>query len=110
MVGMTVGRFLFFFLWFRRHPGLPPFPSPPLSRFYCSADVGVTESAIVLTARSGRAALAYKAKKVGYNLTKLELDAVYTEFLNYADMKKEVLDEDIHEIMAISKKKIKAIA
>ena len=52
----------------------------------------------------------YKAKKVGYNLTKLELDAVYTEFLNYADMKKEVLDEDIHEIMAISKKKIKAIA
>ncbi|HCV80531.1 2-isopropylmalate synthase [Zunongwangia profunda] len=74
------------------------------------ADVGVTESAIVLTARSGRAALAYKAKKVGYNLTKLELDAVYTEFLNYADMKKEVLDEDIHEIMAISKKKIKAIA
>ncbi|MCL6219999.1 2-isopropylmalate synthase [Zunongwangia pacifica] len=74
------------------------------------ADVGVTESAIVLTARSGRAALAYKAKKVGYNLTKLELDAVYAEFLNYADMKKEVLDEDIHEIMAISKDKIKATA
>ncbi len=74
------------------------------------ADVGVTESAIVLTARSGRAALAYKAKKVGYNLTKLELDTVYAEFLNYADMKKEVLDNDIHEIMEISKKKFKAIA
>ena len=74
------------------------------------ADVGVTESAIVLTARSGRAALAYKAKKVGYNLTKLELDTVYAEFLNYADMKKEVLDNDIHEIMEISKKKMKAIA
>ena len=74
------------------------------------ADVGVTDSAIVLTARSGRAALAYKAKKVGYNLTKLELDTVYAEFLNYADMKKEVLDNDIHEIMEISKKKMKAIA
>ncbi|WBL26891.1 2-isopropylmalate synthase [Zunongwangia sp. HGR-M22] len=74
------------------------------------ADVGVTESAIVLTARSGRAALAYRAKKVGYNLTKLELDTVYAEFLNYADMKKEVLDDDIHEIMQISKKKFKAIA
>ncbi|WP_417886973.1 2-isopropylmalate synthase [Zunongwangia sp.] len=73
-------------------------------------DVGVTESAIVLTARSGRAALAYKAKKVGYELTKLELDTVYAEFLNYADMKKEVLDNDIHEIMERSKRRNKAIA
>ncbi|AXT59066.1 2-isopropylmalate synthase [Aquimarina sp. AD10] len=63
------------------------------------ADVGVTESAIVLTARSGRAALAYRAKKVGYELTKLQLDDVYTEFLNFADKKKEVIDEDIHQIM-----------
>ncbi len=63
------------------------------------ADVGVTESAIVLTARSGRAALAYRAKKVGYELTKLQLDDVYKEFLNFADHKKEVVDEDIHQIM-----------
>ncbi|MEW7280860.1 2-isopropylmalate synthase [Aquimarina sp. 2201CG1-2-11] len=62
-------------------------------------DVGVTESAIVLTARSGRAALAYRAKKVGYELTKLQLDDVYPKFLQYADSKKEVIDEDIHEIM-----------
>ena len=62
-------------------------------------EVGVTESAIVLTARSGRAALAYRAKKVGYELTKLELDNVYKEFLVYADRKKEIVDEDIHEIM-----------
>jgi len=62
-------------------------------------DVGVTESAIVLTARSGRAALAYRAKKVGYELTKDQLDEVYTTFLNYADRKKEVVDQDIHEIM-----------
>ena len=62
-------------------------------------EVGVTESAIVLTARSGRAALAYRAKKVGFELTKLQLDDVYTEFLKYADNKKEVNDQDIHKIM-----------
>ncbi len=66
------------------------------------AHVGVTESAIVLTARSGRAALAYKAKKMGYELTKLQLDIVYVEFLNYADHRKEVADTDLHEIMSIS--------
>ncbi len=74
------------------------------------ADVGVTESAIVLTARSGRAALAYKAKKMGYNLTKLELDVVYAEFLNFADAKKEVGDHDIHTIMDIYRKSARAIA
>ena len=66
-------------------------------------DVGVTESAIVLTARSGRAALAYRAKNVGYELTKLELDIVYAEFLNFADTKKEVVDSDIHQIIKNSK-------
>ncbi|MDA9028840.1 2-isopropylmalate synthase [Flavobacteriaceae bacterium] len=66
-------------------------------------DVGVTESAIVLTARSGRAALAYRAKNVGYELTKLELDIVYKDFLDFADTKKEVVDEDIHQIIEISK-------
>lgn len=62
-------------------------------------EVGVTESAIVLTARSGRAALAYRAKKIGYELTKLQLDVVYKDFLDYADTKKEVLDNDIHDLM-----------
>ncbi len=63
------------------------------------ADVGVNESSIVLTARSGRAALAYRSKLVGYELTKLQLDAVYKEFLEYADRKKVVVDKDIHEIV-----------
>ena len=62
-------------------------------------DVGVTESSIVLTARSGRAALAYRAKLVGYELTKLQLDEVYNVFLEYADRKKEVVDNDIHDII-----------
>ena len=58
-------------------------------------DIGVNESAIVLTARSGRAALAYRAKKIGFELTKNELDLVYLEFLKFADAKKEIKDEDI---------------
>lgn len=65
--------------------------------------VGVTESAIVLTARSGRAALAYRAKNVGYELTKLQLDEIYLNFLDFADKKKEVVDSDIHYIIENSK-------
>ncbi|MCK0108605.1 2-isopropylmalate synthase [Flavobacteriaceae bacterium S0825] len=66
-------------------------------------EVGVTESAIVLTARSGRAALAYRAKNVGYELTKLQLDEVYANFLTFADKKKEINDNDIHQIIETSK-------
>ena len=62
-------------------------------------DVGVTESAIVLTARSGRAALAYRAKNIGFELDKLQLDKVYEEFLKVADQQKEVSDEDIPKII-----------
>lgn len=74
------------------------------------ADVGVTESAIILTARSGRAALAHRAKEMGYELTKLQLDTVYIEFLNFADHRKEVVDNDIHIIMDLSRKRNRAIA
>ncbi len=73
-------------------------------------DVGVNESSIVLTARSGRAALAYRAKKVGYELTKVQLDTVYQEFLKYADRKKEVVDGDIHEIVETSKINIESVS
>ena len=66
-------------------------------------DVGVTDSAIVLTARSGRAALAYRAKNVGYELTKLQLDDVYANFLSFADRKKEINDNDIHQIIETSR-------
>jgi len=65
-------------------------------------DVGVTESAIVLTARSGRAALAYRTKNVGYELDKLQLDKVYQEFLKLADTQKEINDEDIPVIIKAS--------
>ena len=62
-------------------------------------DVGVNESAIILTARSGRAALAYRAKKIGIDLSKNELDLIYPEFLKFADLKKEVSDEDIPHLI-----------
>jgi 2-isopropylmalate synthase len=62
-------------------------------------DVGVDKSSIVLTARSGRAALAFRMKQYGVNLTKKELDDVYNEFLIVADKKKEVTDLDFPEIL-----------
>ena len=65
-------------------------------------DVGVNESSIVLTARSGRAALAYRAKKIGYELDKLQLDRVYEQFLIVADKIKEIGDEDLPEIIKAS--------
>jgi len=65
-------------------------------------DVGVDKSSIVLTARSGRAALAYRARNVGFELDKLELDKVYKEFLKVADIQKEVRDEDIPKIIKSS--------
>jgi 2-isopropylmalate synthase len=72
--------------------------------------VGVNQSSIVLTARSGRAALAYRAKNVGYELTKLQLDEVYQKFLEFADRKKEINDEDIHEIVEQSSVDVERVA
>jgi 2-isopropylmalate synthase len=73
-------------------------------------DVGVSQSSIVLTARSGRAALAYRAKNIGFQLTKLELDQVYPEFLKYADRQKEVGDEDIEKIIKTVRVNMEKIA
>jgi 2-isopropylmalate synthase len=63
------------------------------------ADVGVKESAIVLTARSGRAALKHRLQLLGYEFDSTELDEIYNRFLEFADKKKDVGDEDL-EILA----------
>jgi 2-isopropylmalate synthase len=63
------------------------------------SDVGVDESSIILTARSGRAAIAFRANKIGLNLTKNQLDKVYDEFLKIADHKKEISDHDLSSII-----------
>lgn len=66
-------------------------------------DVGVPESLIVLTARSGRAALKHRLEKIGFQLEQEELDATYKKFLEVADQKKEIFDEDLLEMMGQSR-------
>ncbi|MBV7441805.1 2-isopropylmalate synthase [Weeksellaceae bacterium TAE3-ERU29] len=58
-------------------------------------EVGCTESSIILTARSGRSALAYRYRKLGKELSKVMLDEIYLHFLQVADNKKEVNDNDL---------------
>jgi 2-isopropylmalate synthase len=69
-------------------------------------DVGVSESSIILTARSGRSALAYRFKHIGFDVTKNELDFLYREFLKVADMKKEIDNEDLSLMMTALTRKI----
>jgi len=58
-------------------------------------DVGISESSIVLTARSGRAALKHHLEILGFELDKEKLDGVYQEFLKLADKKKDIKSEDL---------------
>ncbi|QIL75114.1 2-isopropylmalate synthase [Hymenobacter sp. HDW8] len=58
--------------------------------------VGVADSSIVLTARSGRAALAYRLQKLGYEFDRPALNRAYACFMQMADRQKEVVDNDLH--------------
>ena len=62
------------------------------------ASVGAGESAFILTARSGRAALNYRAKKIGFDLDLDELNRAYHIFLEVADTMKEVSNYDLEKI------------
>ncbi len=70
------------------------------------AEVGVNASSIILTARSGRSALAYRFKHIGYEVTKNELDFLYQEFLKIADLKKEIGNDDLSLMMDSFSRKI----
>jgi 2-isopropylmalate synthase len=59
-------------------------------------DVGADTSKIVLTARSGRSALAFRFHKLGFTFNRNDVDILYDEFLKIADSKKEVNDEDLN--------------
>ena len=59
-------------------------------------EVGAGGSKIVLTARSGRSALAHRFQKLGYEFNRNDIDVLYGQFLKVADKKKEVLDDDLH--------------
>ena len=61
-------------------------------------EVGAEGSKIVLTARSGRSALAYRFQKMGYQYTRNDIDVLYDEFLKLADSKKEVKEEDLLQL------------
>jgi 2-isopropylmalate synthase len=61
-------------------------------------EVGAGESRIVLTARSGRSALAFRLKKIGYDFNRNDVDTLYQQFLHVADTKKEVLEEDLRHM------------
>ena len=62
------------------------------------AEVGAEDSKIVLTARSGRSALAHRLHKMGYQYTRNQVDELYPKFLAIADKKKEVLEADLKEM------------
>ena len=61
-------------------------------------EVGALDSSIVLTARSGRAALAFRLKNLGYEFSKDEITELYATFLIVADKEKEIRDEQLHMI------------
>ncbi|HEX8964879.1 MAG TPA: 2-isopropylmalate synthase [Patescibacteria group bacterium] len=62
-------------------------------------DVGISQSSLSLTARSGRAALLFHLERLGYKVNKEELDQIYTRFLEVADKKKDVNDNDLRILM-----------
>ncbi len=62
------------------------------------AEVGAEDSKIVLTARSGRSALAHRLHKMGYQYTRNQIDELYPKFVAIADKKKEVLEADLKEM------------
>jgi 2-isopropylmalate synthase len=66
-------------------------------------EVGINESSIVLTARSGRAALSHHLQRLGFSLTQDELDDAYNKFLKLADRKKDINDDDLLVIVGVGK-------
>jgi 2-isopropylmalate synthase len=61
-------------------------------------EVGADTSKIVLTARSGRSALAYRFRNLGFEFTRNDVDVLYDRFLSVADLKKEVHDDDLRQM------------
>ena len=64
------------------------------------AEVGVQESSIILTARSGRAALRYRLQKLSVDVNKYDMEDLYKRFISIADREKEVREEHLNTMMA----------
>jgi len=71
-------------------------------------EVGAEASKIVLTARSGRSALAHRFHKLGYSFDRNDIDALYQEFLQVADSKKEVMEDDLNAMAKVYSKAVPA--
>jgi 2-isopropylmalate synthase len=63
-------------------------------------DIGLAESRVVLTARTGRHGLRHRLEEMGYTLSEEELEKTYERFLAVADKKNEVFDEDLAAIIS----------
>lgn len=66
-------------------------------------EVGVDQSSIILTARSGRAALKHHLKEIGYTPEGEELDILYQKFLELADKKKDITTRDLEVLAGMEK-------
>ena len=73
-------------------------------------EVGAEQSKIVLTARSGRSALAYRFQSLGFQYTRNDIDVLYEQFLQVADAKKEVADTDLLQLATTYKHKMAHVA
>ena len=72
-------------------------------------DVGAGGSAIVLTARSGRHALKHRLEELGFTLPDEEFERVHKAFLDLADKKKEVFDEDLEALVGESERTLNEV-
>lgn len=72
-------------------------------------EVGISESSIALTARSGRAALKHRLKILGYTPESRDLDKIYQRFLDLADKKKDIRDEDLEILVGNGQEKLESI-
>lgn len=72
-------------------------------------EVGINESSILLTARSGRAALKHRLVALGYDLPQEKLDQIYEKFLELADRKKDIRDDDVVSLIGDAQKKDRRI-
>lgn len=69
-------------------------------------DLGIHEHKLILTARSGRAALRHRLTALGYDLPAADFERVYERFLNVADRKKEISSKDLSSIVEIELTKV----
>ncbi|MBD0331891.1 MAG: 2-isopropylmalate synthase [Chitinophagaceae bacterium] len=73
-------------------------------------EVGAEQSKIVLTARSGRSALAYRFQRLGFQFNRNDIDILYEAFLKIADAKKEVTKQDLLELASVHQPQIASVA